>query len=303
MKKNTLTVVVGVLLVVIFLLLLFTFQVRQTEVAVVTTFDRQTRQIADPGLYFKLPMPIQKVYKFDKRIHNFEDSFDETITRDSYNLLSSVYVGWTIQNPNLFFNSFPSGETASAEPALKSLVRSAKNAVIGQHPFSHFVSNEPKAMKLMEIEGEILEKIRASAAEKYGIGVEFVGFKKIGLPESVTQKVFDRMMAERQREVDRLKAIGGAEKMNIQSAADRDRAEILAKARAEATAIRGQADAEATKAFKVFEQSPELAVFLIKLQALEKSLRERATLVVDERTPPFDVLRQLNKPATVESGH
>ena len=40
MKRNLLTVIVGAVLVLIFVLLLFVFQVRQSEVAVVTTFGK-----------------------------------------------------------------------------------------------------------------------------------------------------------------------------------------------------------------------------------------------------------------------
>ena len=40
MKRNLLTVIVGAVLVVIFALLLFVFQVRQSETAVVTTFGK-----------------------------------------------------------------------------------------------------------------------------------------------------------------------------------------------------------------------------------------------------------------------
>ena len=45
MKRNSLTVLVGALLLIIFVLLLFTFQVRQTEIALVTTFDKPSRYI------------------------------------------------------------------------------------------------------------------------------------------------------------------------------------------------------------------------------------------------------------------
>src|SRR3954467_15370264 len=106
MKNNRLTLVVGGILVVVFFLLLFTFQVRQTEVVMVTTFGRPARTIEEPGLKFKMPYPIQKVYRFDKRTQNFEDDFEETLTRDNYNLLANVYVGWTVANVDLFFKSF-----------------------------------------------------------------------------------------------------------------------------------------------------------------------------------------------------
>src|SRR5204862_6804110 len=96
MRNNRLTLVVGVILVIVFFLLLFTFQVRQTEVVMVTTFGRPTRPVREPGLKIKWPYPVQQVYRFDKRTQNFEDDFEETLTRDNYNLLTVVYVGWTL---------------------------------------------------------------------------------------------------------------------------------------------------------------------------------------------------------------
>ena len=79
MKRNFLTVVIGAVLIVIFALLLFVFQVRQSEVAVVTTFGKPVRDLTEPGAYFKWPWPVQKVYKFDQRVQNFEDKFSETL--------------------------------------------------------------------------------------------------------------------------------------------------------------------------------------------------------------------------------
>src|SRR3954467_1688473 len=188
MRRNALTLVVGIILLLIFFLLLFTFQVRQTEIAVVTTFAKPSAAPIDkPGLYFKWPAPIQRVYTFDKRIHNFEDEFDQTLTRDGNNLLASVYVGWTIQKPSQFFNSFPTGTPEAAEPQLQSLVRTTKKAVLGRHDFTDFVNRDPKKVKFTEVEQEILKTIRENV-DKYGISIEFVGIKRLGLPESVTQK-------------------------------------------------------------------------------------------------------------------
>ena len=96
MKRNPLTLVIGLLLIVIFGLLLFVFQVRTTEVAVVTTFGKPTRPITEPDLYFKWPWPIQKVWTFDQRVQNFEDKLTEGLTADNFNLLTSVYVGWQV---------------------------------------------------------------------------------------------------------------------------------------------------------------------------------------------------------------
>jgi membrane protease subunit HflC len=291
MKRNALTLVVGIILLLIFFLLLFTFQVRQTEVVLVTTFAKPSAEpITQPGLYFKWPFPIQKVYRFDKRIHSLEDEFEQMLTADANNLLANVYVGWTIEKPREFFNSFPAGTPEAAEPQLKGAVRLAKQAVIGQHAFSDFVSSDPKQVKFSQIEQEMLANIQQNALDRYGIKVHFLGIKRLGLPESVTAKVFDRMTQERQREIDSVRAQGEREAIAIRSAADRDKSQILAKAEAEATRIRGEADAEAAKSFDILKQNTDLAIYLLRIQALEKILNKNSTIIADPRTPPLNLL-------------
>jgi membrane protease subunit HflC len=301
MKRNTVTLVVGGLLLLIFVALLFTFQVRQTEVAVVTTFDKPTAfhdGSKEPGLKWQLPRPIQKVFKFDRRIQNFEDTFETALTQDGYNLLISVYAGWTITNPTNFFASFPSGTVGEAQPRIEDLIRNAKQAEVGQHPFSHFVSTDEKQLRFAEIEKAMLDAVRPAAEKNYGIRVEFLGVKKLGLPESVTAKVFERMQAERDRMSGELRARGEAEATKIKSDANLERDKILAEADAKATEIRGQAEAEAAKHFAVFEKNPGLAINLRKMAAIEEILKQRATLILDERTVPFDLLASPAGPVT-----
>jgi len=295
MKRNVLTLVVGAVLIVIFGLLLFTFQVRQTEVAVVTTFGEPTRPIVAPNLYFKWPWPIQKVYKFDQRIQNFEDQFTEDLTADSNPLLTMVYVGWRITEPQTFFPKFAGGSVAAAERMLEGILRSAKSGVVGKHPLSDFVNANERELKFDAIEAEIKALVQSQLqANNCGIQIEFLGIKKIGLPESVTQTVFDRMTSERTVLAEKLKFEGQAEADKIRSAADRKASEMLANAEAEATRIIGRGEAAAAAVLPVFEQNPELANFLVRLKALEASLKERSTLILDQRTPPFDLFQSLS---------
>ena len=116
MNRKPLTLVIGAVIIVIFGLLLFVFQVRKSEVAVVTTFGKPTRPITEPGPKLKLPWPVQKVYKFDQRVQNFEDRLTEGLTRDSFNLLTSVYVGWKITDPTAFFPKFAGTRIQLAKP-------------------------------------------------------------------------------------------------------------------------------------------------------------------------------------------
>jgi modulator of FtsH protease HflC len=291
MKRNALTVLIGALLLVVFGLLLFTFQVRQTEIALVTTFDKPTRYITNPGFKLKWPPPIQKVYKFDKRVQCYEnDKIEETQTADSFNVIVQVYVGWTISKPDLFFSRFPAGTVEAAQPTLEQLVRNQKIAVIGTHPFTDFVSIDPSRAKFDKIESEMLKAIQPEAMQNYGIDVKFLGIKKLALPQDVSQKVFDRMIAERQKEIDRLKSIGDSQASMIKNNADLERNNMLADADAQATTIRGQAQGQAAKYLEVFEKNPDLAIFLRDLQALEQVTKERTTLIMDARTRPFNLL-------------
>src|SRR5882724_9589368 len=161
MKRNTLTLTIGLLLLLIVFLLLFVFQVRKSEVVVITTFGKPTREYTEPGAYFKLPWGIQMVHRFDQRVQNFEDKLTEGLTRDGKNLLTSVYVGWKITKPAEFFSKFgavnPIGE---AERQLSSLLGGAKSAIVGKHPLTDFISAADQGTNYVAIENEMFSAIK-----------------------------------------------------------------------------------------------------------------------------------------------
>jgi membrane protease subunit HflC len=290
MNKNPLSIIVGVVLLAVFVVLLFVFQVRQSEVAIVTRFGAPHRDAA-PGPHYRLPWPIEKVYKFDQRIQNFESKFTEALTADNNNLLTQVYVGWRITEPKVFFPKFAGGSVTEAEKVLEGMILSAKSAVIGKHGLNDFVSADG-GTKFAAIEQEMLVALQSQLkANNYGISVEFLGFKKLGLPESVTQSVFDRMKSEREVLSSRLEAEGNAEAEKIKSKATSEAAKMLANAEREAAGIRARGEAAAAAVLPTFQQNPELANFLLRLDALEASLKERSTLIFDANTPPFDLFR------------
>ena len=294
MKRNPLTLIIGLLLIIIFGLLLFTFQVRTTEVAVVTTFGKPTRPITEPGIYAKAPWPIQKVWTFDQRVQNFEDRLTEGLTQDSFNLLTSVYVGWKVSNPTNFFPRFAGSANpiAAAETLLDQWLGNAKTAVVGKHPLSDFISTTDNGTNFVAIENEILARIQSQLqTNNLGLEVQFLGIKRLQLPESVSQSVFDRMTSERKRLAERFQSEGERDAQRIRSDAERRAAELLANAESQATRIKGIGEAEAAKSLAVFQQNPELASFIFRLNALESSLKERSTLIFDQQTPPFDLFR------------
>ena len=291
MIKRRISIIAGIVLLLIFASILFIFQVRQSQVAVVTTFGSYSRTIEQPGIQFKLPWPIQKVYRFDNRLQNFERKFEQTTTGDAKPLIIEVYVGWRISDPKIFLERF-NGDMMKAEQNLESLVRDAKNSVIGQHPFRDLISPREEDLKFDDIEAEIVKAVQTEAKDDYGIDVQYAGIKQLGLPESNTQKVFERMRADRQRLVKQFQGEGESRAMEIRSKAEAESTRILNEARAQAIEIEGQAEAQANEYYKVFQENPELAELLLGLEALEAATKEKTTIVADPNTPPFNLFRE-----------
>jgi membrane protease subunit HflC len=293
-QRNLVTFIIGAVLVIVFALLLFVFQVRQSEVVVITTFGKPTRVLDQPGAYFRWPWPIQQVNRFDARIQNFQDQFSETLTADQQNLLTSVYVGWKITDAAEFLRSFR-GSVPAAQNRLENMLRSAEKQVVGNHALSDFVNADPRELKFDQIEKEIEDVVQGElTTNACGMTLEFLGFTRIGLPQDVTQAVFDRMKADRQRLISKWENEGKAQAEIIRSTADRQAANTLANAQAEAIRIRAQGEAEAARTtLPVFQQNPQLANFLLRLDALKSTLNQKSTLIFDERTPPFDLFQHL----------
>jgi modulator of FtsH protease HflC len=288
MKRTPITFVTAGLLGLIFALMLFTFQVRVTQSAVVTTFGRYSRSITEPGFNWRLPWPIQKVYLFDNRVQNFERMFEQTTTRDAITLLISVYAGWRVTDPRLFLET-QNGDFTRAADSLEPHIRNAKTGVISQHPFSDLVSTNVASLKFDQIEQEMLSGVQKEA-KNYGIQVDYLGIKQLGLPESVTAKVFERMRAERQTLVKKFQTEGEREARIMRAKADSEAKRILSEAQAEAIRVEGEAEAKAAEYYRVMQQNPDLANFMFQRNALEQSLKDKTTLILDQQTPPFNML-------------
>ena len=288
--KHWPTVLLGLAVAAILLVAVFSFQLDQTDTAVVTTFGRPA-EVTEPGLHWRWPFPFQRVYKFDRRVRSFSGGagrLEETITKDNHNIIIGIYVDYSISNAEQFFRTFE--DLTRAEDTLNSWMRSAKKTAIGQYNFSQLVNTNPEKMCLEAIQQQIASELSAKASG-YGLNIIRVGINTINVPKDVSAKVFERMIAERKLIADRYLAEGSSEAKKIRISADRERTIQLADAEAKAKEIRAEGDAEAAKSYAVFQQNPELAEFLRKLDSLRQIVRGRTTLVLDTNTAPFDLLK------------
>jgi membrane protease subunit HflC len=199
-----------------------------------------------------------------------------------------LYAGWRILDPVKFLERV--GTIEQAESGLDGLLRTYKNAAIGQVKFSNLINTDAAQLKLDAIEQDVFTAVQPEAADRYGVELQFVGLRRIGLPEAITASVFERMRAERTELADRYRSEGDAAAIKIRARADAERDQTLAKAEAAAKRTRAEGDAAAAEYYKTFEKDPELAMFLRKLEVLEETLKERSTVVLSADTEPFDLL-------------
>lgn len=288
MKANRMPFLFGLLIAALFLTLQFLFVVREGDCAVLTRMGKPERAVTEAGLYRRWPWPVHRVHRFDARIHALQGSFEETLTRDGKNILVSMYCGWRIADPIVFLERLGSEERA--ESSLDGLLRTHKNAVLGQIAFHQLVNTDAAALRHDEIERAVLDAMRPEAARRYGIEVAFVGLRQVGLPEAISLSVFERMRAERQELAERYRSEGEAQAIRIRAAAESERDQMLARAEADARRIRAEGEAEAAKHYQTFAEDPELALFLRKVDALRDALGEKVSLVLSADTEPFDLL-------------
>ena len=285
------TVLLGIVVAVVLLLVLVTFQVSETECAVMTTLGNiEKKADLKPGLHFRWPYPFQRVYKFDRRLRCFEGNagkLEETSTADEQNILVGIFVEYRIADAEKFFVSLE--RIGEAEQRLNNWMRAARNATFGRYRFNQIVNVDAKEVKLARIQQEMLAEIRKNAAP-FGLEVQAVGINAFNVPSTISEEVFKRMIQERKSAAEKFLSTGALEAGKIRTAADKAKADLLTDAEAKAKTIRAEGDAEAARYYEVFKANPELAAFLRKLDSLRRIMRSRTTLVLDTGAAPFDLL-------------
>ena len=133
-----LIITLGVLIVLAFSCL---FVVDQRQYAVVFALGEIKRVINEPGLYMKLPSPLQDVRYFDKRTLTYDsDEIDRFITAEKINIQVDSFVKWRIADPRQFFVSVGHSPLA-ADDRIGRQLRSALNNEIARLSVADVISS------------------------------------------------------------------------------------------------------------------------------------------------------------------
>ena len=276
-------------LVAVFLLLSTPVVVDETEHVVVTQFGRPVAVYSTAGLRLKLPAPLQRVTRLDKRTLFTETRETELLTADKKNILIAAFVSWRISEPVQYLAALRTREFAEAR--LAALVQSQLGSALGDRPFTSLVPAEAEGAGLAGLEEAVLAACREVAARDFGIEISELGVTRLAFPSQNQQSVFARMRAERERIARGFRSEGEADAQKIRAEADRERDELLASAEAEAARLRGEGEAEAARIYADAYGSHEgFYAFVRTLQSYEKVLGEGTTVVLPADSPFLELL-------------
>ena len=140
---------------------------------------------------------------------------------------------------------------------------------------------------------ELTKAVDRQVAE-LGIEVVDVRVKKIDLPPEVSESVYERMRAERERVARDLRAKGSEAAERIRADADRQRTVTLADAYKLAEEARGEGDAKAAEIYaQAYNQDPEFYAFYRSLSAYRAAFGQGGDMLVMQ--PDSDFFRFFNK--------
>jgi membrane protease subunit HflC len=262
------------------------YVVAEPQQVIITQFGKPVGQpITDPGFHFKVPF-IQDVHYFDKRFLEWDGEANQLPTRDKRFIWVDTYARWRISDPLKFFQRLKDergaqtrlddildGETrnAIANHDLVEVVRTSNRTP--EHDESETAEEQVQLEPIQNGREEIRQEILAKAQERtsdLGIEILDVQLKRINYVAEVQQKVFDRMIAERERIAARFRSQGEGEALRIQGEKDRDLKQITSEAYRQAEEIRGKADAEATSIYAAaYDRSSDTRSFYAFLKTLE----------------------------------
>ena len=310
--KKTINIVIFGLLLLIFGSFMFTFQVRQDEVAFLSTGGGEPKIYDQAGLKLRLPWPFQQLYKFDQRIHLETTEYEEMSGQNQSAVVMQLYFGWKIEDPTAFFNTFKGADSeeriAEARKQLKALVQESGKQVVKDNvtgvgyfiPASDGTGDTGVRLTFTQTEKKIRDE-SVKLIEKQGVSIEFVGIRRVGVPQKTLDDVLKSMVNEWHSEANSIKTSAESEASSITNQAVVARDKAIKDAQKQAVLDIDDAEKTAQKNIESIKKDPELAKFLMRLKALEEFLKTQTTLILDETMSPFPLLRGVKPFLKVDS--
>ncbi len=268
MTKQTRTVILVIIAFAVLIILADAiYKVSETNQVIITQFGEPIGDaITNPGLHIKTPF-IQKANYFEKRWLEWDGDANQIVTKDKKYIWVDTYARWGISNPLVFFQRVR--DERGAHSRLDDIIDGETRNAIANYDLFEVVRVTNRKFDVSEETAEILdteaapqevemgrEKITQIILERsseitpeFGIELRDVRIKRVNYVEEVQRKVFDRMIAERQRIAAKYRSEGDGKSAEIRGQKERELKRITSEAYKISQEIQGKADAEAVKIY------------------------------------------------------
>lgn len=316
---------IPVLVVALVLMLMSLFVIPEGERGIVIRFGRvlkdnnEIARIYEPGLHFKMPL-FDRVKTLDAKIQTMDGRSDRFVTSEKKDVLIDSYVKWRIEDFGQYYLATGGGNANTAQTLLSRKVTDVLRSEIGSREIKQIVSGPRNtdvlpdsadsevvtteaAKEALEVDGErdiimknVLNDTRKDAMEDLGIHIFDFRMKKINLPDSINQSIYNRMRAERESVARQFRSEGREQAEIIRAQAELEVATILAEADKTARITRGDADAEAANIYaEAYNKDPEFFGFVRSLRAYQSSFNSESDILVLD--PKSDFFQYMNNAA------
>lgn len=250
------------------------FVISETQRGVLLKFGQVVNADLEPGLHFKIPF-VDSVRKFDGRILTVDSTPERFFTQEQKQLIVDSYAKFRIIDTAKYYTA-TSGEEFRAAALLSQRINDDLRNQVAGRSVQEVVSGERD--QLMEA---VKARLNETVSAELGVEVIDVRVKKIDLPNEVSQSVYRRMNAEREKEARELRSEGKEIAEGMRAEADRKVTVIEAEAVRDAEIIRGDGDATATRIYAdSFNRDPEFYAFTRSLNAYQQTFANSSDIML-----------------------
>lgn len=270
---------IGIALVAL-LVYFSTFIVTEWQKAILFQLGEVVRADYQPGLHFKFPF-INNVRKYDARILTLDVDPERFLTAEKKNVIVDSFIKWRINDVTRYYTAVL-GDERQAQQRLSQIVKNGMRGEFGNRTINDVISGE---------RDQIMSDLTVNAnnqAKEIGIEIVDVRIKRIDLPDEVSDSVYRRMRAERERVAKDFRSRGFEAAERIRADADRQYQVVRAEAYRDAEQVRGEGDAKAADIYaQAYGRDAEFYAFYRSLNAYRNTFKGTQDLLVLEPDSEF----------------
>lgn len=241
--------------------------IKETQRGVLLQFGEVVNPNLQPGLHIKIPF-VNNVRKFDGRVLTVDAQPERFLTQEKKAVIVDSFAKFKVADTAKFYTA-TNGEEARAMGLLAQRINNGLRNQVAGRTIQEVVSGERD-----QLMADLTQELDQVAQDELGVELIDVRVKKIDLPPDVSESVYQRMNAEREKEAREHRSQGQELAEGIRAAADREVTVLKANAYRDAEQIRGSGDAEATSVYAdAFNQDPEFYSFTRSLRAYQDSFQ------------------------------